>query len=266
MDQISLGSRLADLLLPEIHYFDRVDSTNAEAQRWIDKGAPDRGLVVANEQSSGRGRLGRHWYTPPGAGLAFSLILHAPPMEAQYLPRLTGLGALATRTALQKEYKLPALVKWPNDVLINQRKVSGILAEASWSGDALKAVIVGIGINIAPESISAVNLTSTELNYPATCVENELGYPIDRVELLHAVLYECLEALQRLTKPDFIHEWETALAFRDQFVILSSGIDSTISGKLVGLSQDGALILLTSEGRELKVEIGEMHLKPTTSV
>src|SRR4030042_192247 len=190
MDQPSIASRLADLNLPAIRYFDRLDSSNDEARRWIDSGAPDGALIVADEQTAGRGRLGRRWYTSPGAGLAFSLILHSPPFDPDNLSRLAGLGAVATCNTLHKVYTLPAQIKWPNDVLIDQRKVAGVLAEALWNGKNLKAAMVGIGINIAPQSINAVNLPPDELNFPATCVENAFGHPVDRMELLHAVLSE----------------------------------------------------------------------------
>jgi BirA family biotin operon repressor/biotin-[acetyl-CoA-carboxylase] ligase len=259
MDQSMLVSRLADLYLPEVRYYDRIDSTNEEARRWIDQGAPDRGVVVANEQTAGRGRLGRRWITPPGTALAFSLVLRSPPFNPQNLTRLSGLAPLATRDAIRQQYSLPALVKWPNDVLINGRKLSGVLIEPCWIGEVLTAVIVGIGINIAPDSISTANLPSAQLNFPATCIESELGHPVDRLELLHAVLYECLVALPTLSQPAFIHRWEAALAFRGSWIELSSGMGDVITGKLVGLAQDGALRLLTGEGREVIVELGEMH-------
>jgi biotin-(acetyl-CoA carboxylase) ligase len=86
--------------------------------------------------------------------------------------------------------------------LIGEGKVAGVLVEALWSGQQLKAVIIGIGINIAPESISATNLPPLELNFPATCVEKELQRRVDRLELLHVVLSECLETLPRISQPD----------------------------------------------------------------
>jgi BirA family biotin operon repressor/biotin-[acetyl-CoA-carboxylase] ligase len=267
MDQPTLISTLADLHLPDIRYVQRIDSTSDEARRWIAISAPDKALVVADEQTTGRGRFQRRWYTPPGAALAFSLVLLSPPFDPHNLSRLTGLGAVAVRNALLKLYALPSQIKWPNDILIGESKAAGVLVEALWSGQILKAVIIGIGINIASESVSAVNLPPPELNYPATCVENALQHPVDRLELLHAVLYELIDTwLPQLSLTGFIQEWEANLAFRDQWVELSSGVaDKNLNGKVIGLTQDGSLQLITRAGKLVTIEVGEIHLRPTSA-
>jgi BirA family biotin operon repressor/biotin-[acetyl-CoA-carboxylase] ligase len=110
MDQPSLISALADLNLPEIRFFESTGSTNDEARNWIEVGAPHKALVVADEQTAGRGRLGRRWYTPPGTALAFSLALLSPPIETTDLSRLTGLGAWRSRPRREYTY---LQIKWP---------------------------------------------------------------------------------------------------------------------------------------------------------
>ena len=155
MNQSLLETRLADLPLGGIRYFERIGSTNDEAAAWLKQGCPDLALVVADAQSAGRGRAGRKWFTPPGAGLAFSLVLRAGDATRQLLAqgntaRLNGLGALAVCQALQEQHSLPAQIKWPNDVIVNGRKLAGVLAEAHWLGSELSAVVLGIGINLAP--------------------------------------------------------------------------------------------------------------------
>lgn len=277
MDQPSISSSLADLHLPAIRYFDSLDSTNDEARRWIDDGAPTGALIIANEQTAGRGRLGRRWSTPPGAGLAFSLALLSPPLEPSNLSRLVGLGALAVCDALHKEYDLPAQIKWPNDILISRRKVAGVLVESLWNGQVLKAAIVGIGINIAPNSINAHDLPPAELNFPAACIEDAIGHPVSRIDVLHAVLYEFMQALPGISGSGFIEQWESRLAFRDQWVELSPappghsldhsagkvGVSaSRIMGKVCGLAQDGSLKLVTRDGEIITVDSGEIHLRP----
>jgi BirA family biotin operon repressor/biotin-[acetyl-CoA-carboxylase] ligase len=277
MDQPSLKSTLADLDLSAIRFFRSTGSTNDEAWQWIGNGAPDRALVIADEQTAGRGRFQRRWVTTPGSGLAFSLILLSPPLDPQLISRLTGLAALAIRDALQREYALSAQIKWPNDILLNQRKAGGVLVEARWSGETLKAIVIGIGINIAPESVSAVNLPPSGLNFPVICVENALRHPVDRLELLHAILQEFLSWLPRLSLPNFIFEWETSLAFRDQWVELSSEYTSlpyqkghvltnSEVGKVIGLAQDGSLKLITKTGELVTVSVGEIHLRPVSAV
>ncbi len=274
MDQPSLESALADLHLPAIRYFPTIDSTNDEAWRWIDAGAPHGALVFADEQTAGRGRFKRHWVTPRGSGLAFSLVFVSPPLNPHVVQLLTGLGALAICNALQTKYSLSAEIKWPNDILLNQRKAAGVLVEVRWNGENLNAVIIGIGINIAPESISPANLPVEGLSIPATCVETALGHPVDRLELLHAILQEVFNWLPRLSSQAFIHAWEDSLAYRDLWVELSVidtvqsshrevALPPTQVGKVIGLASDGSLKLLTLSGKLVIVQVGEIHLRPT---
>ncbi len=276
MDQPSLESVLADVNLPAVRYFRTIDSTNDEAWRWIESGAPHRALVISDEQSAGRGRLHRHWITTSGSGLAFSLVLLSPPLDPQPLSRLTGLGALAACLAIRKQYSLPAQVKWPNDILLDQHKAGGVLVETRWNGADLKAVVIGIGINIAPQSINPGILPFDELSFPATCVEDVLRHPVDRMELLHAILQELYSWLPRLGLPDFIDAWQGNLAFRDQWVELSGGDEAlpphqgrnqaqAMIGKLIGLNGDGSLQLMTRDGELVTAQVGELHLRPTAA-
>ena len=274
MDQASLESCLADLYLPAIRFFETIDSTNDEAWRWMDAGAPHGALVVADEQIAGRGRLQRRWMTVAGGGLAFSLVLLSPPLEAANISRLTGLGALAACLALQELYKLPAIIKWPNDILLRDRKAGGVLAEARWSGGDLRAAVIGIGINIASESINPANLPADGLNFPVTCVENALGQPVERMTLLHTILQEFYNWLPSLASGKFIKAWEDNLAYRGQWVELSpvapnpsayqsADTSGSLLGKVIGLTSDGALHVLNQSGRELSILMGEIHLRPS---
>jgi BirA family biotin operon repressor/biotin-[acetyl-CoA-carboxylase] ligase len=273
MDQLSVDSMLADLHLPAIRFFFSIDSTNDEAWRWVRNGAPHAALVVADEQTAGRGRSHHHWVTVVGSGLAFSLILCSPPLDPQAISRLTGLGALATCQALARQYSLHPQVKWANDILLGQHKVGGVLAEARWNGNALEAVVVGIGINIAPQSLDPRNLPAQGLRMPATCVESVLGKPVDRLILLHAILEKFLGWLPHLASPEFLHAWEESLAYREQWVELkaetefirnppAAGSSQSIVGKVIGLNSDGALRLLTVSGEMIAVQAGEIHLRP----
>lgn len=274
MDQNSLESTLADLHLPAIHFFPTIGSTNDQAWRWVDSGAPHCALVIADEQTAGRGRFQRRWVTVAASGLAFSLVLKSPPLQAHLVQRLTGLAALALCNVLRTKYGLPAEIKWPNDILLNQRKLAGVLVEARWDGDKLKAAVIGIGINIAPESVNPISLPVEGLNFPATCVEDGLGYPVDHLELLRLSLQELLDWLPRLSSQDFIDRWEASLAYHDQWVELF--VDSTTPsasleavtlpiqvGKLIGLTLEGSLKLITISGKLVIVQAGEIHLRLT---
>lgn len=276
MDKLSLQSTLADLAIPEIRYFTSVGSTNDIASAWLSEGAPDSALVVADEQTSGRGRGERRWFTPPGMGLAFSLILY-PKMttDAHVMPRLTALGAVAVRYALQRNYNIVPQIKWPNDVLIERKKVAGVLAEAQWSGEQISAAILGIGINVSAGAARDEMLARTEMIFPATSIEEALGRKVDRLELLHHVLKELIYWRPRIHTNDFLNEWESCLAFRGEWVQVNAGesygkdglpinLEQTPhpiqEGKVLGLAMDGSLKLLTKTGEIVTARVGEVRL------
>ena len=271
MDQSDLERLLKELALGPVRYFAQIGSTNAEALQWADAGAPDLALVVAGEQTAGRGRQGRKWFTPPGAALAFSLVLRGLPHEDQTaggeasarLAHLTALGALAVSQALQQAYNLPAQIKLPNDVLLERRKVSGILVEAQWLGDRLSAAVLGIGINVSPASVPA----ESELIYPATCVEAVVGREVNRWQLLYTVLEDLLSWRSRLGAQDFLHAWEQRLAFKGQQVYLYAGTAAQgqpdHQGILVGLDAEGCLKIRTQTGELRTLCSGELRLRPS---
>jgi len=275
MDQTRLLKALDDLPLGAVKYFERVGSTNDEASTWVAQDAPDLALVIAEEQTAGRGRQGRIWTTVPGASLAFSLVIYPTEKSAHILPRLTALGALAVRDTLQKYYGLHSQIKWPNDVVVNRRKLAGVLAEAQWIGDQLGALVLGIGINIAAASIGTA-LREDGLRFPATYIESILERPVDRLELLHNVLAEVLRWRTRLASPEFLQEWEASLAFRGERVQIITGQSvgkdglppgleghppTVVEGMILGLAHDGSLRLRTQSGEVVTVRAGEVRLR-----
>lgn len=278
MDQYSLETALADLYIPAIRYFAVTGSTNDIASAWAFEGAPDGALVVADEQTSGHGRGDRRWFTEPGMGLAFSLVLYpSGPSGVHVLPRLTALGAVAVRYALQRNYNIMPQIKWPNDVLIDKQKVAGVLAEAQWAGEQIKSAVLGIGINVASGAVSDELLPRAEMNFPATSVEDALERKIDREELLHHVLKELLYWRPRIHTNDFLSEWESCLAFRGEWVQVTAGesygkdglpvsleqLPQPIQeGKVLGLNLDGSLKLLQKSGEIVTVRVGEVRLGP----
>ncbi len=288
MDLRSLQKELQPLDLGGIRFFSQIDSTNSEAARWMEDGAPDLALVVADEQTAGRGRLERRWYTPPGAALAFSLLLkpenlrsamedferqagqapEIPPSEAIF--RGTALGALSVYETLKDDYHLPAQIKWPNDVLVDGRKLTGVLAETHWKGDQLMAMILGIGINVASESVPAL----ADFNYPATSLEEamlrttRLQSKVDRIALLRAVLTRLIIWIPRMASEEFRKAWENALAFRGEWVVVlrdsanANEGQPAQEGQVLGLAPDGSLRLRGRSGEEFHVQVGEIRLRP----
>lgn len=266
MTEDSLKELLQEISLGPLRYFDSIGSTNDEAARWAGGGTPHLSLVVANEQTAGRGRLGRRWFTPAGTALAFSLVL-----RPEYLPiiqndkpiasaRLTALGTVAVCAALSQGYDLTTHIKWPNDVLLAGRKTSGVLVEAYWQGEHLQTVILGIGINVARDSVPP----EPDILFPSTCVETTLGRPVDRWELLVAVLKQVLVWLPRLSSAEFISYWEDHLAYRGEQVRIFNDSKPLIEGQLLGLDDHGALRLRTPDERVIIIETGEIHLRPLT--
>jgi BirA family biotin operon repressor/biotin-[acetyl-CoA-carboxylase] ligase len=277
MDQASLETILAELPVKPIRYFERLGSTNDEASRWAGQDAPDMALVVADEQTAGKGRLGRKWITPFGAALAFSLVLRPEVEFAAVLPRWSALGALAVSEALKELYALQPQIKWPNDVLLDRRKVAGILAETTWSGEEPASLVLGIGINVAPASISEAALPKSSLIFPAACLEEFLDRLVDRLQLLRLVLERLIAWRPRMASQEFLDAWEARLAFRGEWVQFLPGEAPAeagspfqyqknpplvLEGRIIGLAPDGALRLSTLAGEEVLVRVGDVRLRP----
>lgn len=256
MNQSELQAALGDLSLGGFRFFKSIGSTNDEARTWSAQGAPDLSLVVADEQTAGRGRSGRKWFTPPGTALAFSLILRPNAAERAHPTRTTGLGAVALAESLRTR-GLSAQIKWPNDVLINRRKVAGILVESVWMGEQLEAFVLGMGVNVLAASVPAAD----QLLFPATSLESELNRPIDRLECLKEVLSALIEWRPKIGTDEFIRIWESYLAFRGEQVQIRKDNEPPIIGTLLGLEPDGSLRLFANNNT-LTIQFGEIHLRP----
>jgi BirA family biotin operon repressor/biotin-[acetyl-CoA-carboxylase] ligase len=262
MDAHNLKIRLNDLAIPHVRYFDQIGSTNDVALDWLtgknaEGKAVDGCLVVANHQTKGRGRLGRRWITEPGAALAFSLIVRPTPAEAESLALFSPLGALAISQALENLLNLTPQIKWPNDLLLNRRKAAGILVEVAWLGDLLEGLVLGIGLNVAPHSVPPAEL----LLFPATSVEDAAQQPVDRVDLLHAILESIFYWRLRLLNAEFFDGWQTRLAFKDEWVRLDDTGREPILGKVLGIGPSGSLLLRTQSGETQAVSVGDVHLR-----
>jgi BirA family biotin operon repressor/biotin-[acetyl-CoA-carboxylase] ligase len=162
--------------------------------------------------------------------------------------------------ALEDLYALPTQVKWPNDVLVAGKKLAGVLVEAQWSGERLKRVVLGMGINVSPTSVPEAE----RLDFPATCVESALGRKVERWELLSAVLAEALEWRERLGTPEFVQAWEAKLAYLGNWVQAIPDSESPLKGQLVGLTPDGGLRIRPHTGEERVLRFGEIRLRLLT--
>jgi len=263
MEERSLRSMLSKLPLGGFRYFEKTGSTNDMALAWAAEGAPDLALVYAEQQTAGRGRGGRRWFTPPGSALAFTLILRPTAGEQQFPARFSALGALAVCGVLEKRGLQPE-IKWPNDILLNRRKVCGILVEGAWMGERLETLVLGLGLNIKPAAIPPPE----QLNFPATCLEAELLFSrrrIQRAVLLRQILKSLLDWRDRVEQDVFLNTWQARLAWRGEMVEIQADGRASRTGRLEGLELDGSLRLVSPNGRIFSVPFGEVHLRPVAN-
>ena len=239
---------------PTILRFDKIDSTNLEAMRQARAGAPEGLCVIAREQTAGRGRLDRSWHSPKDAGLYFSIVLR-PELPMNLWPLLPLMAALSVSNALMKSCGIRVDIKWPNDILANERKLCGILAETIETANGAAAV-VGMGINLKKESVPE------ELRSAATSLEEMTSQKIDGEIVLGELLKAMIERYQVLQNQGgtehTIREWcaNSSYAF-DRQVRVSLHADSFV-GVTRGLDNDGALRVELFDGKIKQVRAGDV--------
>ena len=244
MDQESLKFLLQDTPVTGLRYFDAVGSTNDIAMQWIESGASDFSLVVADQQTAGRGRMQRKWVTNPGSALAFSLILHLTPQEVPHAGLIPFLAAASVSSALEQLYQLQPQIKWPNDILLNGKKTTGILVESVWKDASHVSVVIGIGVNITPASLPPVE----NLNLQPTCVEEAAGHTVDRWQLLSAILTSMHTWRPEIGQGSLIDYINLRLAYKDQQVRIIENFGAELHGRLVGIDPSGALLIKSNSG------------------
>ncbi len=259
MNENSLKKTLSKINLGGLRYFDSISSTNDEALAWAAEGARDLSIVIADEQTQGRGRLNRKWFTPKWSGLAFSLVLRPSAVMRPHLSRTVGLAALSIAEPCSGLGLAPR-IKWPNDILLNGKKTAGILIETVWSGDDVDSLVIGMGINIHKASVPPAEL----LQFPATSLEDVLGKePPAREEILFSILTAFIHWRERMGTDELINAWEEILAFRGEQVQAYMGCESPITGELLGLESDGSLRLRDEHDKSVIVRFGDVSLRPS---
>lgn len=254
-----IQSRLKTRLIgSSIEYHARIDSTNDLAKSLAKQGAPEGLVVVAEEQTKGRGRRGRSWASPFGLGIWVSVLLRpaTPPFEA---PKTALLAALAVARAIEETAGIEARVKWPNDVLVGGKKVAGILVEMDAELDEVRSLVVGAGINVnvpvheLPEEVRAL----------ATSLLEATGRTVDRVALLSKFLFH-LEA--------YYFQWLEAgfgpilTALRQKAAYLGQPVQIVEAtrrweGVAVDIAPDGALLVREGSGAVVPVYAGDVSLR-----
>ncbi len=239
-------------------YCPAVDSTNDEAKRMAEAGAPEGTLVVADYQEAGRGRLGRRWWSPPGSSLLLSLVFRPTFLAPHQAQRLTMICSLAVCDAVTDVTGLAAAIKWPNDVLIGGRKVGGLLAELGIAGSQLDHVVVGMGINV---NLNFEDGDVPVLAVPATSLKAALGQEVSRLGVLAALLRRVEARYERLRAGALPHdEWQSRLVTLGQPVQVTMP-DRVLVGLVTGVDADGALLVQRADGEVERVLAGDVTLR-----
>jgi BirA family biotin operon repressor/biotin-[acetyl-CoA-carboxylase] ligase len=239
------------LLKPKVLRFESLPSTNTELARLASEGAAEGLAVVADEQTAGRGRLQRVWSSPKGAGLYFSILLR-PKIPTEHWPLITFMAAIAVGDALTEAAGLQTDIKWPNDLLVNERKICGILAEAIET-PAGRAVILGTGINLTQ------NAFPPELANVATSVA-EAGGHAERETILAALLSGLSRWYALLNEPEkIVAAWCSRSSYANGKLVQVSNGDEVWQGTTCGVERDGALRLGTASGEIKLVRAGDVY-------
>lgn len=241
----------------EVLYFDTIDSTNTKAQELAEKGYPSGTLVVADKQESGKGRRGRSWVSPSGTGIFMTLMIK-PDINPNNASMLTLVAALAVAKAITSVTGEKALIKWPNDIVINGKKVCGILTEMNAQFDYINHIVVGIGINVHNESFPE------EISQMASSLMIEAGGKrFHRAQIIAETMsyfeqyYDTFLKTQDLSA--LVREYDELLVNRNKSVRVLDPKEP-FDGKAMGITPKGELIVDTWESRKL-VSSGEVSVR-----
>lgn len=228
----------------EIHSYESVTSTNDIAYELAEKGAKEGSVIIANEQTKGKGRLGRRWESPPEGGIYLSCILR-PDISPNEVPKIALVAAISAVKAIRKFSGLEALIKWPNDILLSDRKAGGILTELKAEMDRVNFVILGIGINI--------NTSKKAVPEGATSIKEESKSKSDfsRVEFTKILLQALEEEYVKFKEKGFasfreeLKSYSSALG-RD--IMISASHKKNVRGKAVDIDETGGIVVELEDG------------------
>ena len=245
----------------QVYYFPSTDSTNSEAKILAYKQVPDGTVIVAEEQTDGKGRLNRQFYSPRGKGIWFSLVLR-PNFVPSYAPRCTLMAAVAIAHAMER-FGMRAQIKWPNDIMFDGRKLVGILTELSAEMSKITYIVLGIGINV---NIARKDFPP-ELRDTATSLMEMSGKRISRVEFFRAVLEEFDKLYVEITTDQkygftrMLDEWrQFNITLGKQVRVVTAGTGEYFLGVARDIDADGALLVETTDGLE-RVFAGDVSIR-----
>jgi BirA family biotin operon repressor/biotin-[acetyl-CoA-carboxylase] ligase len=255
---------IAEEIIPDLHtswvgshyhHFQQIGSTNDYAMELAARGAPHGTVVIAEEQTRGKGRLARTWVSQPHLGIYVSIVLTnpLPLLEAHHA---TMIAALSLSEILETTFGVPARIKWPNDILVNGRKITGILTEMQSDQDYTRFLVIGVGINVNHETHDMEG----PFRYPATSLAIESGHPVRRKDLLIAFLRRFEDHYDTFLKEGFstfLPQIEKLSAVLNKEIRIVSG-KNQIAGRAVGFTPEGGLRICNEKGKEEVVWAGDI--------
>ncbi len=250
----NLGNKL---IARDVLYFEKLISTMDKAIEMARDKTAEGVLIIAEEQTKGKGRMGRTWLSPKHKGIYLSLILK-PKITPQEAPVLTLITAVAVCEAIQQELGVDAQIKWPNDILLNNKKIGGILTELNAETDAVHSIVVGVGLNVNTDKKSLPDL--------ATSLKAQTGSKIDRLNLLRRILV-CFEKkylqFKKQEIKNTLDKWRQLSATLGQRVKLTvAGNKSQLVGEAIDIDHNGSLLIRQDSGLTSRVVSGDIvHCK-----
>jgi BirA family transcriptional regulator, biotin operon repressor / biotin---[acetyl-CoA-carboxylase] ligase len=253
-EEISSGLKTRIMGRPSIVVFKQTDSTNQQAKLLAGKGAPEGTVVLAESQTSGRGRRGRTWLSPAGQGLCLSIILR-PPLTPAQAPQITLMTAVAVARTLANA-GIQANIKWPNDILVEDRKIAGILTEISTEMDQVDWVIVGLGLNVN----TPARQIPPDIRGQATSIWIQKGHGLSRTELLVDLLQDfeaCYEQLKTGGFGPIMAQWRRMSDIIGRQVYVDV-MGTRYCGTVAAVDDDGVLILKDTDGQIRRIFSGDV--------
>ena len=237
------------------NYFAEIDSTNRYARQLAANGAREGEIVIAEEQTQGRGRLGRRWQSPPFANIYFSVILR-PRLVPADAPQITLMAAVAVAEAVDSFITQSATIKWPNDILVGGKKLAGILTEATCDPKRVDYVILGIGVNVNYRLAAMPD----EIRARATSVAELTGKSVSRESFLRRLIHDLDRCYGELEESGFAllaPRWEAHFGLRGKRVRVEL-LDQIVAGRAIGIDRDGALLVEDEQGAVKRVIAGDV--------
>ena len=239
----------------KFHCFEQIGSTNTHARELAESAAAEGEVVIAESQTHGRGRLGRRWESPPSTNLYFSIVLR-PKLAPQHAAQITLMAAVAVADAVASFIAQEVTIKWPNDILVDGRKLAGILTEACCNAGRVEYVILGVGINVN----TAIDSMPDDIRRGATSLFDLTGKNVPRENVLHRLIRDldrCYGVLEASGFDALRPRWEARFNLRGKRV--RAELDGqVVTGRACGIDRNGALVLEDENGMLKTIIAGDV--------